>query len=97
MAGGVDDADFADEQDGETRRERRSQHVDQRVADEDGADHLLGPLQQLVHQRRAGVAFLLQRMHAGARGGGQRCLAAVEEGGQRDQHDDRQENKCGDE
>ena len=95
--GRVGDADFADEQDGETRGKCRSQHVDQRVADEDRADHLLWPLQQLVHQRRTAIAFLLQRMHAGARSGGQRCLAAVEEGGQRDQHDDRQENERGNE
>ena len=95
--GGVGDADLADEQDGETRGKCRGQHVDQRVADEDRADHLLWPLQQLVHQRRTAIAFLLQRMHAGARSGGQRRLAAVEEGRQRDQHDDRQENERGNE
>ena len=42
---------------------------------------------------RASVAFLLQRVHAGARGRRQRRLAAVEERRQQQQHDDGREDE----
>ena len=92
--GGVGDADLADEHDSETRSQRGSQHIDERVADEDRADHLLRRLQEPVDQRRLGVPFLLERVHASARGGRQRRLGTIEESRQGDQHDDRQNDEC---
>ena len=86
--GRVDDADVAHELDGKARGERGGEHVDQRIAEQNGADHLLGRREQAVDELRLLVAVLLERMHAGARRGGQARLAYVEECGHRDQEHD---------
>ena len=90
---GVDDAHLSDEHDGEPRGERRRQNVDERVADQDRADHLLGLAQDFVDELGLGVAVLLERVHARARCRRQRGLAQVEEGGQRDERDDGSDDK----
>ena len=85
---GVGDAGRAHHHHGDAGGKRGRQHVDQRVAEQHGADHLGGLAQQPVDEAGLGVALLLQRMHARARGGGERRLAGVEERRQDQQHDD---------
>ena len=87
-AGCISDAGRADQHHGQARCQRRGQDVDQRVAEQHGADQLLGLLQQPVDEAGTRVAFLLQRVHARPRRRGQRRLAAVEKGRQNQQHDD---------
>ena len=86
MIGGVDDADITHQPNGKTGRQSGRQDIDERVAEKNCTDHLLGRAEQSINGGGADVAFLFERVHARARGGRERGLGAVEEGGQGNQH-----------
>ena len=88
----VDDAGGANHHDGDAGGERGRQDVDEGVAEQHGADHFGGLAQQPIDEAGLRIALLLQRVHARARGRGERRLAGVEERRQHEQHDDGEED-----
>ena len=82
MIGGVDDAALARPSSNEhAGGERRGGDGDKLPAEQHRADEAPAHRDQPVDERGAAVAGRLQRVHARARGGGERGLRAGEEGG----------------
>ena len=83
---GVGDAGRPDQIDRERGRQRRRHDIDERIADQHGADQFLGRRQQPIDQPRLLVALAFERVHARPGRGRQRRLAHVEEPRQQEQH-----------
>ena len=61
----IDDTNIANQLHRQTCRECGRQHVDERVAEQNGTNHFLGAAHQSIDEPRLRVAVLLHRVHAG--------------------------------
>ncbi len=85
---GVKRAAVAEPRDENARREGRRADIGQRIGEQARPDQPVAPGEQPVDKRRAAIAVFFQRVHARARGGGQRGLGAGEECRQEDAQND---------
>ncbi len=87
----IGDADLAVEIDCQVRGKRGGEHVDECIAEQHGADHLLWPRQNLIDELSGDIAVFFQGVHASTRRSRQRGFAGVEECRQQDQQENRDE------